>query len=133
MPEPSHRRLSSFRVLYRVFWLRVADLEVLSPDSDTQRLLDHIAVMLAGISVLFTGPLVLVGGGLPQPDLWMVEHLFIATTMTIVGLLATLSWESSCPDRRDLLVLGPLPVRVHTVFLAKLLLLLECSASLSFP
>jgi hypothetical protein len=120
MPEPSYRRLSQFRVLYQVFWLRVVDLEVLSPDSDTQRLLGHIAVMLAGISVLFTAPLILVGGGMPQPDLWTAEHLFIATTMTIVGLLATLSWESSFPDRRDLLVLGPLPVRVHTVFLAKL-------------
>jgi hypothetical protein len=115
MPEPS-----PFRVLYRVFWLRVVDLEVLSPESDTQRLLGHIAAMLAGISVLFTAPLVLLGGGLAQPDLWTVEHLFIATTMTIVGLLAVLSWESSFPDRRDLLVLGPLPVRVRTVFLAKL-------------
>ena len=120
MPEPSPQRPSQFRVLYRVFWLRVIDLEVLSPDSDTQRLLGQIAVMLAGISVLFTAPLVLVGGGLPQPQLWMMEHLFIATTMMIVGLLAVLSWESSFPDRRDLLVLGPLPVRVRTVFLAKL-------------
>jgi hypothetical protein len=120
MPESSPRRLSQFRVLYRVFWLRVVDLEVLSPESDTQRLLGHIAVMFAGISILFTAPLVLVGGGLPQPFLWTAEHLFIATTMTIVGMLAILSWESSLPDRRDLLVLGPLPVRVRTVFLAKL-------------
>jgi hypothetical protein len=120
MPEPPPRRLSQFRVLYRVFWLRVVDLEVLSPDGDAQRLLGHIAVMLAGISVLFTAPLVLLGGGLAQPDVWTVEHLFIATTMTVVGLLAILSWESSFPDRRDLLVLGPLPVRVRTVFVAKL-------------
>jgi hypothetical protein len=103
-----------------VFWLRVVDLEVLSPDSDAQRLLGQIAAMLAGISVLFTAPLILLGGGLAEPDMWTVEHLFIATTMTVVGLLAVLSWESSFPDRRDLLVLGPLPVRVRTVFLAKL-------------
>lgn len=120
MPDASHRPLSQFRVLYRVFWLRVVDLEVLSPDSDAQRLLGHIAAMLAGISVLFTAPLILLGGGLADPDMWTVEHLFIATTMTVVGLLAVLSWESSFPDRRDLLVLGPLPVRVRTVFLAKL-------------
>jgi hypothetical protein len=120
MPEPSHQRISQFRVLYRVFWVRVVDPEVLSPDGDAQRLLGHIAVMLAGISVLFTAPLVLVGGGLPQSDLWTVEHLFIATTMTVVGLLSALSWESACPDRRDLLILGPLPVTVRTVFLAKL-------------
>jgi hypothetical protein len=120
MPDPSHRQLSQFRVLYRVFWLRVVDLEVLSADSDTQRLLGHIAAMLAGISVLFTAPLILAGDGLAEPDLWAAKHLFIATTMTVVGLLTALSWESSFPDRRDLLVLGPLPVRVRTVFLAKL-------------
>jgi hypothetical protein len=120
MPEPSHRQLSQFRVLYRVFWLRVVDLEVLSPDSDTQRLLGHIAAMLAGVSVLFTAPLILAGGGLAQPDLWTAEHMFIATTMTVAGLLATLSWESSFPNPRDLLVLGPLPVRMRTVLLAKL-------------
>ena len=43
----------------------------------------------------------------------------IATTMLVVGLFALLSWESTSPDRRDVLVLGPLPVRERTMFLAK--------------
>ena len=50
---------------------------------------------------------------------WTVEHFLIATTMLVVGLFAVLSWESTFPDRRDVLVLGPLPVRAGTMFLAK--------------
>ena len=40
--------------------------------------------------------------------------------MLAVGLFAVLSWESTFPDRRDVLVLGPLPVRARTLFLAKI-------------
>jgi CubicO group peptidase (beta-lactamase class C family) len=50
---------------------------------------------------------------------WTVEHFLVATTMLVVGLFAVLSWESTFPDRRDVLVLGPLPVRASTLFLAK--------------
>jgi CubicO group peptidase (beta-lactamase class C family) len=37
----------------------------------------------------------------------------------VVGLFAVLSWDSTFPDRRDVLVLAPLPVRPRTMFLAK--------------
>src|SRR5207248_2961686 len=46
-------------------------------------------------------------------------HFLIATTMLIVGLFAVLSWDSTFPDRRDVLVLAPLPIRTRTFFLAK--------------
>ena len=39
--------------------------------------------------------------------------------MLVVGLFAVLSWDSTFPDRRDVLVLAPLPVRARTMFLAK--------------
>ncbi len=39
--------------------------------------------------------------------------------MLVVGLFAVLSWDSMFPDRRDVLVLSPLPVRARTMFLAK--------------
>jgi hypothetical protein len=119
MPEPSDQS-SQFRILCRVFWLRVVDLEVLSPDNDARTLLGHLAALLAGVSVLFTAPLILIGGPIAEPDLWTFEHCFFATTMTVVGVLAVLSWDSALPDRRDLLVLGTLPVRIRTVFAAKL-------------
>jgi hypothetical protein len=50
---------------------------------------------------------------------WRMEHFFISTTMLIVGLFAVLSWDSIFPDRRDILVLGPLPIRTRTLFLSK--------------
>jgi hypothetical protein len=39
--------------------------------------------------------------------------------MLVVGLFAVLSWESTFPDRRDVIVLAPLPVRARTLFFAK--------------
>src|ERR1035441_4367802 len=119
MREWFGEQLAQFRILYRIFWLRVIDLEVLSPEGDAERLLGHIAVLLAGISILFTFPVILIGGPMQKPDLWTFEHLFIATTLTVVGVLAVLSWDSSLPDRRDLLVLGSLPIHPRTIFFAK--------------
>ena len=40
--------------------------------------------------------------------------------MLIVGLFAVLSWDSTFPDRRDVLVLSPLPIRTRTLFFAKI-------------
>jgi len=37
-----------------------------------------------------------------------------------VGLVSVLSWDSLIPDRRDIFVLGPLPIRTITLFAAKL-------------
>jgi hypothetical protein len=50
----------------------------------------------------------------------MFEHFFIETTMTIAGLIAVLSWDSAFPDRRDMLILGPLPMRSSTLFFSKI-------------
>jgi hypothetical protein len=112
--------ISQFRVLYRVFLLRVIDLELLSADGDTAKLLGQFAAIFAGISFLFAAPLFVFGGNLPQSSLWTVEHLLIATTITAVGLFSVLIWDSLIPDRRDVLVLGPLPIRRTTLFSAKL-------------
>jgi CubicO group peptidase (beta-lactamase class C family) len=40
--------------------------------------------------------------------------------MLIVGLFAVLSWDSTFPGRRDVLVLAPLPLLPRTLFLAKI-------------
>jgi hypothetical protein len=39
--------------------------------------------------------------------------------MVVAGLFAVLAWNTVLPDRRDCLILGLLPVRARTVFLAK--------------
>jgi len=117
-----------FRVLYRQFLFRMVDLELLSQaaQGDIHRLLGRFAALLIFASLWLT-PVVLGGGGLAaamgpvlgQIALWAIEHFLIATTMLVVGLFAVISWDSMFPDRRDVLILSPLPIRARTLFLAK--------------
>ncbi len=116
-----------FRVLYRQFLFRMVDLELLSADAlgDSNKLLGQFAALLIFVSVFFlAGPAMIVGASHMQSQVqqlaaWGAEHFLIATTMLVVGLFAVLSWDSTFPDRRDVLVLAPLPVRARTLFLAK--------------
>ncbi len=124
MRKPYHRRpydreKRQFLVLYRSFLMRVIDLELLSADADTARLLGQFAALFAGLSYLFTFWLI-AAGRLPRSFLWTMEHFLIATTMVVVSLFSVLCWDSIFPDKRDVLVLAPLPIRADTVFRAKL-------------
>jgi hypothetical protein len=112
-----------FRVLCRVFLLRVVDLELLADHGDSVRLLGQFAALLAAISFLLSGWLIFFDGrfgGFPEEFLWTMEHLLIATTMVVVGLFSVLSWDSTFPDHRDVLVLAPLPIPPRMLFVAKL-------------
>jgi hypothetical protein len=130
-PESRQFEKHQFRVLFREFRLRVIDLELLSTDGDPTKLLGQFAALLLGFSFLVSLPIILLGAGrMPPEPTWTMEHFLIATTMVVVGLFAVLSWDSAFPDRRDVLVLGPLPVRTQTLFLAKLA---AFAASLALP
>jgi hypothetical protein len=113
-----------FRVLYRQFLLRVVDLELLAPQGDITKLLGQFVALLAIVSLWILLPSVSMAARPSSPDLgliyaWVEAHFLVSTTMLTVGLFAVLSWESMFPDRRDVLVLFPLPVRGRTLFLAK--------------
>lgn len=112
-------------VLYREFLLRIVDRELLSSYSkgDASQLLLQILTLLVCVSVLFCVPALIDPGPYPQLRLmfaWSVEHFLIATTMLAVGILAVLNWGGVFPDQRDILVLSPLPVRAHTILIAKI-------------
>ena len=51
---------------------------------------------------------------------WGDELFFLLYSMTAVGFITVLVWDSVFPDTRDTLVLGSLPVRDRTVVSAKL-------------
>ncbi|SPE24284.1 Beta-lactamase [Candidatus Sulfopaludibacter sp. SbA3] len=115
-----------FRVLYREFLFRMVDLEVLSAHAlgDANKLLGRFAALLVFISVWMSLGAIGFAGLRMAPIQSLATSLvtaqaLIATTMLVVGLFAVLSWDSTFPDRRDVLVLAPLPVRARTMFLAK--------------
>src|ERR1700677_916491 len=118
------REIDQFRLLYRKFLGSIIDLELIAAQGDVTRLLGQFAGMLAFFSAMMAF------GGLMfdtrhmdslkmTTAIWGAEHFMISTTMLVVGLFAVLSWDSTFPDRRDVLVLAPLPIRSRTVFLAK--------------
>src|ERR1019366_4435872 len=50
---------------------------------------------------------------------WSAEQFLISTMMLVVGLITVVSWDSTFPDRRDVMVLSPLPVRPLMILVAK--------------
>lgn len=117
---------NQFRVLYREFLFRLIDRELLATGAqgDSNRLLGRFAAVLIWLSIPFAAVAISVSNPrVPRQEMlagaWGPEHSLIAITMLIVALFAVLSWDSVLPDRRDVLVLGPLPVRARTIFAAK--------------
>lgn len=113
-----------FRVLYRQFLLRVVDLEALSMEADVPRLLGQFAGVLILISIFPSiGLLFAAQPSTPRAALVALgahtAHGFFSGTMLIAGLIAVISWDNIFPDRRDVMVLGPLPVQPKTILLAR--------------
>jgi hypothetical protein len=115
-----------FRVLYRQFLLRVVDLEALSVHADVPRFLGQFAGLLILINVFQTIGFLFFQAG--RPDLQgspmvavILRHAqgLVSMMMLVVGLIAVVSWDAIFPDRRDVMVLGPLPVRAGTILAAK--------------
>ena len=124
MLRESARR--QFRVLYRLFLARIIDLEILSAGGDVRDLLARFVSVLAAFSLVLT---YLIAGRyftttLPRASLlysmWNDTEFLISTSIAVAGLLAVLAWNAVFPDRRDCLVLGPLPVSTPIIILAKL-------------
>jgi hypothetical protein len=116
----------AFRVLYRQFLLRVIDLEALSIEADIPRFLGQFAGVLIMFSVIHAVDafLMSLSGRSHSPAallafIWGKEQSLICDMMLVVGLIAVVSWDSIFPDRRDVMVLSPLPVRPLTILLAK--------------
>ena len=107
-----------YRVLHRQFLLRVIDLEALSIEADIPRFLGQFAGVLMMISLVqAVGTLMFP----PPPALhWHVEQSAISNMMLVIGLVAVLTWDNTFPDRRDAMILGPLPVKPGTILVAKI-------------
>lgn len=112
-------RRQQFVTLYRVFLTRAVDIELLSKEADTTRLVGQFVTIFAFFSFWFSLLALLIGTGMRQTVAWWPEHFFIATTMLVAGAVSVMAWDSAFPDRHDAMVLAPLPVRMSTLFAAK--------------
>jgi hypothetical protein len=105
-----------FKLLHQQFLLRVIDLEALSIEADIPRFLGQFAGVLIMFS--FIHSVAVYWYILAYP--YRLEHYLISTTMLVTGLITVVSWDSVFPDRRDIMVLAPLPVRPAMILGAKL-------------
>ena len=116
-----------FRVLYRQFLFRLMDVELLAASArgDATTLLGQFGSLLIFVSISLSMGAVTVGGAMRHwpgaiAMVWTVERFLVSLTMLVVGIFAVLNWDSTFLDRRDVLVLAPLPVRGRTLFAAKI-------------
>jgi hypothetical protein len=114
-----------FRILYRQFLLRVVDLEALSIQADVVGYLGQFAGVLIMLSLLhamvtYIGYMTFSAPAARLAFCWHMEHYLISTTMLVIGLITVISWDAAFPDRRDVMVLSPLPIAPHTILFAKI-------------
>lgn len=101
------------------------DVELLSASAggDAGSLLGQLASLLIFGSLLLAYGALTIGQGIRREAspaaFWATARFLISLNMLVVGLFALLNWDSVFPDRRDAMVLGPLPVRGRTLFAAK--------------
>jgi hypothetical protein len=113
------------RILFRLFLSRLLDFELVSPGGDMQTLAIQFAAILSSVSFVFCFLFVPRYGfsTLPKATLlvnaWGDEEFLISTTMAVIGLFVVIVWDTLLPDLRDTLALGPLPLRIRTLALAK--------------
>jgi hypothetical protein len=113
-----------YKVLCRQFTLRVIDLETLSIEADIPQFLGQFA----GVAIMFSMIHSLIAwayfGPMSPTDRFAYachfEQYQIATMMLVAGIFAVITWDAVFPDRRDIMVLSPLPITARTILLAKL-------------
>jgi hypothetical protein len=132
--SPSRRRKapSQFIELLRLFWQRFLDNDLIAPQAETRLALAPILALVAVPGVIFS--LRSYGQysfrwtriGYPVPpfplDLtvsWSDKFLFLYLSMILMGFITVLEWDALFPDRRDYLILTPLPIRLRTLLTAK--------------
>ena len=115
--EQVPRAHGAFATLVRHFFGRFFDTESLSPQGEPEAgVIQTLGILAApgAFFVLLFRPLTLIGW-----DLVAVRYMFVSFSMTVMGLLMVFEWDALFPDRRDYQVLIPQPIRLSTLFLAK--------------
>jgi hypothetical protein len=117
-----------FHSLVKHFFGRFFDKDSISPGGDEHANVVQIIAMLAlpgAIVSLF----LLVDHPLIRSEvtrMWLRagdRYTFVCYSMVVMGFVMTFKWDSLFPDRRDYLILTPLPISLRQFFLAKVVAL----------
>jgi hypothetical protein len=138
--------VSHTKILYRQFLFRLMDVEFLAASArgDASELFGQFGAMLMVASLALSYAALIFNAQHPAaPMRWLAARLLMEATMLTVGIFALLSWESTFPDRRDVQILSPLPVKTRELFTAKIaasaaalgltILALNCFGGLVWP
>jgi hypothetical protein len=133
--------VSQFRELARHFFGRFFDNDLVainSDDADMRATVVNILALLAAPGMLL--PFLFLSKYVKLQDAPMYvrdlaslgeKEFFICFSMTVMGLVTVIEWEMLFPDRRDYANLTPLPIRLRTMFGAKIAALLAFLAIFS--
>jgi hypothetical protein len=115
--QAGERRSNIWLALVRHFWGNILEVESLSPNADPAARIAQVLGILAAPAaflVIFCLPL--------DMDGWhfvVLRSLFVSFSMIAMAFVTVLHWGALFPDRRDYLVLTPLPVPAAAIFTAK--------------
>lgn len=130
MPPALENQLSQFRELARHFFNRFFDNDLIainSEEADMRASVVNILAMLAAPGMLLPFLFMTKYSNMQRMPLYVRDlaslgekEFFICFSMTVMGLVTVIEWDMLFPDRRDYANLTPLPIRLRTMFAAKI-------------
>lgn len=121
-----------FRRLLKGFTWRFLDNDLMSAEGDPMQTLVHSLALLSAFNLSVMTMIALKYWFLfDRAPLarriavsWGDTEFFISLSMAVAGAVAVLTWDAVFPDRREAMILTALPLRMRTVFAAKLVSIL---------
>ncbi len=110
--------MRSFRTLVRHFFGRFFDKESLSPQGEMETSVVQVLALLA-VPGMMSAMYLLPRVGLAGWPLAVERYYHVAWSMIVMGFVMVFEWDALFPDRRDYLILTPLPLRSPAVLAAK--------------
>jgi len=117
-----------FKTLVRHFFSRFFDRESLAAAGDERATTVQIVAMLA-VPGAFVSLFTVADHPLIRSEvtrLWLRagdRYVFVTYSMIVMGFVMTFKWDSLFPDRRDYLILTPLPISLREFFAGKVVAL----------
>lgn len=112
-------RQRQFLALTRHFFDRFFDVDSVSAGADLHTGVIQMLAMLAVPGLMFSFYRRFGDGWVATAD----HYFYVSYSMTAMGFVMVLKWDSLFPDRRDYLALGSLPISYSELFLAKVIAL----------